>query len=68
MELNNLKPAAGSKHAKRRVVVVSAPVWAKPLVAATRVKSPVLVASTRLALKAAKCRWHVVCRSVVLPR
>lgn len=68
MELNNLKPAEGSKHAKRRSAVVSAPVWARLLAVVTRVRSRVRAAFTRLASKAVKCRCNVACRSVASPR
>jgi ATP-dependent helicase YprA (DUF1998 family) len=69
MELNNLKPADGAKHAKRRVsVAVLALVWARPQAVATRVKSRVLVAITRSALKAARCPCNAGCPSAVSSR
>jgi hypothetical protein len=47
MELNSIKPADGSKHAKRRVVAVSVPAWARLPAVATRVKNRVRAATTR---------------------
>ena len=68
MELNTIKPAAGAKHARRRVgrgigmgLVVA---WVRPLVVAIKGRNLALVASTRLVLRVVKCHCNAACQSV----
>jgi hypothetical protein len=46
------------------LVVALAPAWVKLLDVVTKVKSPVLAATTKLALKAVKCPASSLCPSV----
>ena len=66
MQLNNIKPAEGSKQNKRRVVVGLDPDSAKQLAVVTRDKSPGQVVFIRSDLRVAKCHCNVVCLNVVL--
>lgn len=68
MQLNNLKPAAGSKHAKRRVGRGIGSGLGKTAGRGHKGQKSRSVVSTRSALKAARCPCIVVCPSVVSPR
>lgn len=68
MELNNLKPAEGSKHAKRRVGRGIGSGLGKTAGRGHKGQKSRSAASTRLASKAVKCRCNVACRSAASPR
>jgi hypothetical protein len=65
MELNSIKPADGAKHYKRRVGRGIGSGLVKLQDVVTKVKSRVLVATTRLDLKAVRCPCIVACPSAV---
>jgi len=64
MRLNTIKPGEGSKKAAKLLAAGLVPVSVKPVVVATKVRSPVPAVSTRSALRAVKCRCSAACRSV----
>jgi hypothetical protein len=64
MRLNAIKPAAGAKHAAKRVGRGIGSGLGKTAGRGHKGQSPVLVASTRLVSRAVRCRCSVVCRSV----
>lgn len=68
MELNNFKPAEGSKHVKRRVGRGIGSGLGKPQDVVTKARSLVRVVTTRSVLKAVKCLCSVVCPSAVSSR
>ena len=63
MRLNEVKPAAGSKHAKKRVGRGIGCGTARPRDAATRARNRAPAAFTRSASKAARCRCSGACPS-----
>ena len=63
MELNNLKPGAGSKHAAKRVGRGIGSGLGKTAGVGTKARSRVPAVSTRSASRAARCRCSVVCRN-----
>jgi small subunit ribosomal protein S5 len=67
-ELNNIKPAAGSKKRAAASAAASARAWARPRAAATRARSRAPAASTRSASKAARCRCSGACPSAASSR
>jgi large subunit ribosomal protein L15 len=68
MELNTIKPADGARRRAAVSAAASARAWARPPAAATRARSPVPVATTRWASKAARCRCSVACPSAASSR
>lgn len=68
MELNNLKPAAGAKHAKRRVGRGIGSGLGKTAGRGHKGRNRVRAASTKSVSKAVRCRCNVVCRSAASRR
>jgi ribosomal protein L15 len=68
MELNKIKPGAGSKHAAKRVGRGIGSGLGKTAGRGTRDRSPVQAAFTRSVSKAVRCRCSVAFPSVALSR
>ena len=66
MQLNTIKPAAGSKRPRRRVGLGIGSGLGKPLAVDTKVKSHVLADFTKLGLRVDRCRCIVAFQSAVL--
>ena len=68
-ELNTCAPRRVlARREKRRPVVVSVVVWARPVVVVTKVRSPAPVARLPRLSRVVNSRYIVVCPSMVLPR
>lgn len=68
MELNTIKPAAGAKHAKRRVGRGIGSGLGKTAGRGHKGQNPVQAATTKWVLKAVKCLCNAVCQSVASSR